>query len=667
MKSLIVFSLFLILARFVFSADGNIQGQVLDLHSLKPLAKVDVKIIELKRTTTTNDSGRFAFKSVPVGTYRIIFTRLDYEQKILNVTVSKDTTLYFKVLLEKHPSGHLDDFMMPSDIKHPPVPEKADKRDKSEHEVIEFFSKKKPPSRPGKIHSRSRSKPSSSGLKAGFADDNKQFNYFVNFLETYGPKVSHYPLPVEERIWLKILDDNHRPVLNAKVRVFENGQLRDVGQTYADGSFFIFPLVAGIKSDKIHVVIDYRGLHKEIDLDRNGRRKVQVTLPKPRETFQQIPLDLLFILDTTGSMGEEIERLKNTIQIINDNLLALKPEPNIRFGMVLYRDREDEYDTKVVPFTRDVQAFQHILSTITAEGGGDTPEDLQSALKAAITKMSWRDNAIRLAFVITDAPAHLDYNQSYTYVTAAKEAKQKGIKFFTVGAGGLNLAGEYLLRQIAQYTYGKYIFLTYGEKGESEGGRPGSVSHHTGTNFQTDKLEVVVIRFTRQELSYQSDRPISEGESYFTAVKIKNEDKEATLQKLFLQAMGELKDYSTMVIPPHSKLGIMPVATKDSALAAQAEYFTEQLILTASKDGTFDLVERKDLQYIAKELGLELGGFTEPESAAKVGKLLGADFLIVANLFKKGDRFEMFLKLERVSTAEILAVTRVKIDTALGL
>lgn len=71
-----------------------------------------------------------------------------------------------------------------------------------------------------------------------------------------------------------------------------------------------------------------------------------------------------------------------------------------------------------------------------AGGGGDYPEDLQSALKDSIKEMQWRKDSIRLSFVITDAPPHLDYKQEYTYISAMKEASERGIKFFTIGTGG---------------------------------------------------------------------------------------------------------------------------------------------------------------------------------------------------------------------------------------
>lgn len=653
MRTLAVLLLTFMFTQNIFASGGIISGTVRDNETHAPLSGVAIKILKLKRAVTSNDSGYFEIKDIPPGDYQIIFTQLDYEQKVLSVTVKQDSVLRLNVFLEKTPSGHLDDFMVPPEKEHKghhPEPVSG------HHKTFEVRS--------SKHHSPG---PRSSGLKAGYADDNRQFNYFVKFLRKYKSKVKHFALPIDERIWLTVVDANNRPVLNARVQVFEDGKLLDVGKTYADGSFFIYPRVIGLKGNRLHVVIDYNGAHRELDLERNGMRKIRVDLTVPRAQFQQIPLDLLFILDTTGSMGEEIERLKNTLQIINDNLTALVPRPAIRFGLVLYRDRDDDYVTKRIPFTSDLQKIQDVLKKVRAEGGGDTPEDLQAALKVAMQEMEWRPDAIRLCYVITDAPAHLDYHEDFTYVRAAQLAKQKGIKIFAVGTGGLDITGEYMLRQLAQFTYGKYIFLTYGEKGESEGGHPGSVSHHTGSNFQTDKLEAVIIRFTKEELTYQSERPIKAEESYFVATSVKTEDREVTLQKLFTQALNELKDYSTLVIHAHTKVSVMPIACKDSSLKAQAEYFTEQLTLAASKDTTFELVERKDLQYIAQELGLELGGFVQPENAAKVGKLLGAQLLIIANLFQKADGYEMFIKLERVSTAEILSVTRVRIAKGLGL
>ena len=439
--------------------------------------------------------------------------------------------------------------------------------------------------------------------------------------------------------------------------------------TYADGSFLLFPAAYGDEQN-YSVEILYNQQIRRIPLDRYGRREIEIAFNMPRAPLSRVPLDLLFILDTTGSMGEEIQRLKTTIELINLNLSSLSTRPRVRFGMVLYKDRGDEYVTRVVPFTEDLQAFQSALEQVEASGGGDTPEDLQAALQAAM-EMSWDRRGVRLGFIVTDAPPHLDYGQSYTYARAVEEAKERGIKVFSVGTGGLDLLGEVVLRQIAQYTSAKYIFLTYGESGESEGGSPGSVSHHTGANYQTDKLEAIIIRFAKEELSYVSDRPIEEEEEYFTADKIEEEQREKTLDKLFSMAISQLIDYSTVRINPGTAAAVLPLSPAQSHLSLNSEYFTEQLILSFGRDEKFKqlfrIVERKDLQTILEELELQLSDLAEEQEAAQVGELLGAELLITGNLYSTANGYELFLKLLRVETGEVLSVTKAIIDPALGL
>jgi Mg-chelatase subunit ChlD len=513
-------------------------------------------------------------------------------------------------------------------------------------------------------------RPQVSGLKAGFADDNKQFNYFVQFLSTYGSQVNHIPIPIEERIMLKVRDSEGKSIPNAEIAVYgPNRSFLGRGTTYADGSFLLFSAEYGDQQGYT-IEVTYNQQSKTLSLDRFGRREILVTFGVPRAEMSRIPLDLLFILDTTGSMGEEIQRLKTTIELIKLNLASLSSKPRVRFGMVLYKDRGDEYVTEVVPFTENLQEFQSALDVVEASGGGDTPEDLQSALEQTM-KLSWNRGGVRLGFIITDAPPHLDYRQRYTYAQAVKEAKEMGIKIFSVGTGGLDLLGEVVLRQIAQYTSAKYIFLTYGETGESEGGAPGSVSHHTGANYQTDKLEAIIIRFAKEELSHITDQPIEEEEEYFTASKIGEEEREETLNKLFSMAVSQLIDYSTVRIPKGTAAAVLPLSPAQKHLSLNSEYFTEQLLLSFGKDMTFKelfrIVERKDLQSVLEELELQLSDLAEEQGAAKVGELLGAELLIIGKLYSTAKGYELFLKLVRVETGEVLSVTKAIIDKGLGL
>jgi len=527
-----------------------------------------------------------------------------------------------------------------------------------------------PPIKERKSEKPIPSEPSESGLKAGYSDDNKQFNYFINFLEKYKNQVeSYYPINVKERIIIKVIDDNKKPINNAIVSIYntENKKIEE-GKTLSDGSYMFFPSEYDNKYKEFKVRIDYQNQKKEITISREGKRINEVVIIDKRETSSEIPLDIVFVLDTTGSMGEEIERLKTTIEIINLNITSFKPKPRVRFGMVLYKDRGDEYVTRIIPLTESLDEFKKELDMITAEGGGDTPEDLQEALKDLINSMKWNNKGIKLGFIITDAPPHLDYkDQKYTYVNAVKDAKKMGIKIFSVGTGGLDITGEYILRQISQYTLGKYIFLTYGERKESEGGVQGAVSHHTGENFTTDKLESIIIGLVKEELSNLVEGKIETRDEYFFASQKPELEKDKILKELFDKAINQLIDYSSIKIEEGTPTGIINLTTSENDIKKQAEYFTEQIAVSLSKNKTFKIVERKDLQKILGELELQSSDLFDEEKSAKLGKFLGAKILLIGKLYSKKENYEIFLKAVRVETAEVLSITKIIIDKNLGL
>ncbi|MCP4137708.1 MAG: VWA domain-containing protein [bacterium] len=511
--------------------------------------------------------------------------------------------------------------------------------------------------------------PEESGLKAGYVDDNKQYNRFVKFLEKYKGQAPHLPINIRERIILKVKDKNNKPVSNALVKISTGNKKLFTGKTYADGSCFFYPSRYSGGMSQYSAAVRYNQAAKTIKFNRFGKRTVPIKMALTRAAMKRVPLDILFIFDTTGSMGEEILRLKQTIEIIYLNLSSLSTKPKVRLGMVLYKDVGDEYVTQVVPFTPSLEKFKNRLDEVYASGGGDEPEDLQAALRDSIKKMKWNRNGIRMGFIVTDAPPHLDYRQKYTYKNAVRDARKDAIKICSIGTGGLNIKGEYVLRQVAQQTYGKYIFLTYGEKGESHGGRPGSVSHHTGANFQTGKLEAIIIRFAKKELSYLTDEPIEDGKGYFQAKKVDYEEKKATVNKLFGMAIDQLVDYSSISIKKGTGVAVLPFTTagKTKNEKVNAEYFTEQMIFALSKNRVFTMVERKNLQKILEEISIRMSGLVEEKNISKVGKMMGAKMLITGQLYKKRGQYELFVKLLRVETGEVLAVTRAKIDVSLGL
>jgi hypothetical protein len=164
--------------------------------------------------------------------------------------------------------------------------------------------------------------------------------------------------------------------------------------------------------------------------------------------------------------------------------------------MVLYRDKGDAYVTRRKAFTADVDAFHASLREVSADGGGDEPEDLNAGLQQAIEAMDWSaDKATRMMFVIADAPPHLDYQQEYDYFLGAQRAAEKGIKIIGISTMGTNDVGEFVFRQLALLTQGRFVFVT-------RGADAGETPHHVERqDFSVQRLDDLVVRLVSEELS----------------------------------------------------------------------------------------------------------------------------------------------------------------------
>jgi hypothetical protein len=146
-----------------------------------------------------------------------------------------------------------------------------------------------------------------------------------------------------------------------------------------------------------------------------------------------------------------------------------------------------------------VDDFSRELAEVEAEGGGDYPESLNEAFHRAIHGPEWRArNSAQLIFLVADAPPHLDYAQDYDYADDMVKAAELGIKVFPIASSGLDDQGEYIFRQIALFTQGRFIFLTYGP-----GGQPGDSTTHHVDDYTVQKLDDLVVRLVEEELAHQ--------------------------------------------------------------------------------------------------------------------------------------------------------------------
>ena len=333
-------------------------------------------------------------------------------------------------------------------------------------------------------------------LKAGEVDDNQRWSEYLQFTKDYeGPPVHRTNL-ADRRI-ITVLDRDGNPVPNAIVTVSDNGKKLTEYLTYADGRTLIFPeaLTAG-ESGQLSINVERDGFTKNTSIFPEKNATHTLTLDGKMTYGMSVPLDVLFLLDSTGSMDDEIQQIKVTLASIAKRVSNLPANPDLRFGMVSYRDRDDTYVTRLHDFDRNVERFQQTIRGVRADGGNDYPESLNQALHEAVNDASWRENAIRLIFLIADAPPHLDYPQDEDYAADMVRAREKGIKIFSVASSGLDDQGEYIFRQIAQQTMGNFLFILYQSAPQGELGTPHSVEQFTVNN-----LDGLIVRLIEMELA----------------------------------------------------------------------------------------------------------------------------------------------------------------------
>lgn len=190
---------------------------------------------------------------------------------------------------------------------------------------------------------------------------------------------------------------------------------------------------------------------------RDGQNKKPTEAPK---------MDIGFCIDTTGSMQAEIDIVKAKVKELVAKLASGKPTPDVRVAMVAFRDRGDDYVTKVYPFTDDIDKFVKDITSLRAKGGGDSPEALNQALHVSINDLAWDKSSktAKMLFLIGDAgPKH--YKQDYDWRVESRKAISNGIQINTIGCDGLEHfppdKGTGVFEKIAKLADGKFELLAY--------------------------------------------------------------------------------------------------------------------------------------------------------------------------------------------------------------
>jgi hypothetical protein len=273
----------------------------------------------------------------------------------------------------------------------------------------------------------------------------------------WGAMRTHWGIDPERRITARVTS-NGRPVVDAPVRLLDGGH-RVIWEART-GSNGIAELFAGITGTiQGPYTIESQGQTAQADQQRNGRA---VRLDVGRSIQAPSNLDVMFVIDATGSMGDEMEYIKSELaDVIDRARQGASHRLNIRLSCNFYRDEGDEYVVRSFPFTASVNEAVEEIARQHADGGGDFEEAVEEGLDDAITKHEWSSGATaRLLFLVLDAPPHYSPDRIERIQKLVADAARRGVRIIPVASSGIDKETEFLLRLLAITTSGTYVFLT---------------------------------------------------------------------------------------------------------------------------------------------------------------------------------------------------------------
>lgn len=184
-----------------------------------------------------------------------------------------------------------------------------------------------------------------SSLTAGQVNDNAKFDDYLDYAHSYqGPPV--HTMLVEQRLFVRVVDGKQQPIAGARVQVFDGNRQVFDGSTVSDGRVLFFPGIAGSTQARQFRAVVGRGHGQVESVVKAGGPEQTVSLAGVKDNTGSVNLDLVFLLDATGSMDDEIDKIEGTVDSIAARIEQLPGSSKPRFGLVANRDRGDDYVTR---------------------------------------------------------------------------------------------------------------------------------------------------------------------------------------------------------------------------------------------------------------------------------------------------------------------------------
>lgn len=331
-------------------------------------------------------------------------------------------------------------------------------------------------------------------LTAGEINDFAKWGLWNDLNEKEFTAYSRYwKLILKERFSVQLILPSGMPVIDAKVELSDySGKNIWSARTDNTGKVELWDLEFDSQNSRKYMIKviqgDFEKTFKNIQPFNRGVNSFIVDVP----CTVSDQLDIAFVVDATGSMGDEINYLKMDLDSVISLIADENKNINLRMASVFYRDKGDEYMTKEAPFSTNCQLVKNFIKSNEAGGGGDYPEGADEALMVALNKLNWSTSArARILFWLLDAPPHQAEENLQKLAEVTRLAAKMGIKIVPVGCSGIDKSTEFLCRSIALATNGTYTFLT------NHSGVGGSHIEPSTDGYKVESFREILVRVAR--------------------------------------------------------------------------------------------------------------------------------------------------------------------------
>lgn len=316
--------------------------------------------------------------------------------------------------------------------------------------------------------------------------------------EGYANTVTYWRFWTDRRVAVRLTGTDQKPAVGVKVVLKNDGKAvwSAISDNHGRADCWIGLYDPDVQTGSLTLELDGKQAEGTPVVTTWESEAVAMNEYTVSATAPEAKADILFIVDATGSMSDEIDFLKEDLTDILGRAEKADIPLTIRTGALFYRDEGDDYLTRESKFTTDYKKTIDFIKKQRAEGGNDFPEAVHTALEKSLQQFDWNVNArARIAFMLLDAPPHQDHQGVIESIQKSiSKYAEMGIKLIPVASSGVDKPTEFILRMMAISTDGTYVFLT------DDSGVGGEHLQATVGEFKVEKLNDLMVRLIQKYL-----------------------------------------------------------------------------------------------------------------------------------------------------------------------